>query len=160
MTVKTPLRVLGPRTSWSGSRSVATTEKVTNDNGSSAVWQQASAIGSQKLWELVIPLSAAFTEAIYNEANTFQASAMTGGRSVCGAKVGRSLSTVIFTRSCQSDSWRLSLLLLSGEQRHTWHLLTVFIRSHVLFPRADRQAGCEISRGNRGEKKHLFRFEK
>lgn len=79
---QTPVRVLGPRTSWSGSGSVAATEKVTNDNSSSTVWQQASAIGSQKLCELVIPLSAAFTEAIYNEANTFQVCAMTGGRSV------------------------------------------------------------------------------
>lgn len=79
---QTPVRVFGPRTSWSGSRTVAAIEKVTNDNSSSAVWQQASAIESQKLWELVIPLSAAFTEAIYNEANTFQVHMTTGGRSV------------------------------------------------------------------------------
>lgn len=57
-------------------------KKVTNDNSSSTVWQQASAIGSQKLWELVIPLSAAFTEAVHNEANIFQVCMMTGGRSV------------------------------------------------------------------------------
>lgn len=89
VTVRLLWESFGSRTSWSGSRSVAATEKVTNDNSSSTVWQQASAIGSQKLWELVIPLSAAFTEAIYNEANTFQVRTMTGGRSVWGAKAGR-----------------------------------------------------------------------
>lgn len=64
-------RLFGWRTTWSGSRSAASPEKVTNVNGSSAGWQQASAAGSQKLWKPVIPLSAAFTEAIHNEANIF-----------------------------------------------------------------------------------------
>lgn len=91
--------------------------KLTNDRCQAACDRQTGGkhlpLGGKKLWEPVAALSAAFTEAVHNEANTFQVCTLTGGRSAWGAKA----AAARVQSSSRPDSWRLEPFVPVGP---TW----------------------------------------
>lgn len=110
-----PGRPFGLRTSWSGSRSVASMEKVTNGNSSCLSGSRHLPMGPKSYgsWLYLCQQHLrrpSVTRRIFFKCAWWQEA---------GLSEELEPSTVIFTESCRFGRWRLSLLSLTDRQWQT-----------------------------------------